>query len=428
MLLPLLCSLLVAQVPAKLDAIPSPLTLDAAAQLFRERGLDLLIADAAVASAQGDLAIARGVANPGLSGSVGQSFVYRGDCPQCGPPYFSAGLSDSNAIFDALTGKRGLRQDVARAAWESAKKSREDALRTGLAAVKGQFVTVLVAQDALRFTQDALEASRKLEELTQIRYRTGAISEADLSRAQTARMEAEQQIDTAQQTLEQAREQLVFLLGWRGPLPTFDLTGDRYERFDLPPGLADLDANRLLVEALDQRPDVVALQKQVERADAAIALARRQRIPDIGLSVQYAQQGVDNNAFTPPTVTVGLSTSLPIFYQQQGEIAKAEADARTQQLQLAKARAQVTNDVTTALSGFVASRKLVQRMEGGLLERSKRARDLVAIQYAKGAASLLEYLDAQRTYVAVNLEYTQDVAGYWAAVFKLEQATGKEFR
>jgi cobalt-zinc-cadmium efflux system outer membrane protein len=49
----------------------------------------------------------------------------------------------------------------------------------------------------------------------------------------------------------------------------------------------------------------------------------------------------------------------------------------------------------------------------------------VEIQYQKGAASLLEYLDAQRTYIAVNLESLQDLAGYWTAVFKLEQALGR---
>ena len=62
---------------------------------------------------------------------------------------------------------------------------------------------------------------------------------------------------------------------------------------------------------------------------------------------------------------------------------------------------------------------------GGLLQSARRARDLVEIQYRKGAASLLEYLDAQRTYISVNLESLQDLAGYWTAVFKLEQALGR---
>jgi cobalt-zinc-cadmium efflux system outer membrane protein len=67
-------------------------------------------------------------------------------------------------------------------------------------------------------------------------------------------------------------------------------------------------------------------------------------------------------------------------------------------------------------------------MEDRLLERAKRARDLVSFQYQKGAASLLEFLDAQRTYIATNIEYLQDLTAYWTAVYKLEQAVGMELR
>ena len=67
-------------------------------------------------------------------------------------------------------------------------------------------------------------------------------------------------------------------------------------------------------------------------------------------------------------------------------------------------------------------------MQGRLLDRAKRARDLVEIQYKKGAASLLELLDAQRTFIATNVEYYQDLATYWSSIFALEQATGMELR
>ena len=67
-------------------------------------------------------------------------------------------------------------------------------------------------------------------------------------------------------------------------------------------------------------------------------------------------------------------------------------------------------------------------MEGRLLERVKRARDLVSLQYQKGAASLLEYLDAQRTFIANNVEYLSDLASYWTAVYQLEAAVGMDLR
>ena len=93
-----------------------------------------------------------------------------------------------------------------------------------------------------------------------------------------------------------------------------------------------------------------------------------------------------------------------------------------------KIEAQVGSDVATAFATFQATRSRVERMEGRLLDRARRARDLVEFQYKKGAASLLELLDAERTFIATNVEYRQNLADYWTAVFQVEQATGTELR
>ena len=85
------------------------------------------------------------------------------------------------------------------------------------------------------------------------------------------------------------------------------------------------------------------------------------------------------------------------------------------------------NDVAAGYSGYLVSRKLVQRMEsGGLLQSARTARDITRLQFEKGAASLTDFLDAQRTYIATNVEYFGDLTTYWTAVFQLEQAVGME--
>jgi cobalt-zinc-cadmium efflux system outer membrane protein len=63
---------------------------------------------------------------------------------------------------------------------------------------------------------------------------------------------------------------------------------------------------------------------------------------------------------------------------------------------------------------------------GGLLRSAKTARDITRLQFDKGAAGLTDLLDAQRAYIATNVEYIQDVTNYWTAVFQLEQAVGME--
>ncbi|WP_176067512.1 TolC family protein [Anaeromyxobacter diazotrophicus] len=418
-------------------ALPPRLTLEEASRLFRERGLDLLLADAAVASAEGDLSAAGAVANPQLSASYGRSRTF-GDCVDvqgnpsaCGwlpQPQYGLGLSDSGAVFDVLTGKRGLRVDAARAALQAARASRADAERTVGAQVRQQVAQVVLAQESSRFAREVAAAQASALELTRTREAAGAISEADVARVEVAKLEADQAVDAAAQALRDARAQLAFLLGARGEVPEFEVDAPDLAQGREPPALAGATAPALLARAAERRPDLHAARLQRERAEAALALARRQRIPDVTLSLNYAQQGTTNQAVTPPTFTLGLALPLPLFYQQQGEIRRAEADVSTQALQATKLEAQVAADVATGLADYAASGALVRRMEGGLLARAARARDLVQVQYQKGAASLLDYLDAQRTFVATRVEYHQDLAAYWTAVFKLEAAVGEELR
>jgi len=98
--------------------IPGVLSLDEALRLLRERGLDLLVADAAVRTAQGTAQTAAGIANPSVSVSDGPTFNYiitGPGCSGCSRQNISFGVGDNAATFDELVGKRGLRIEVARA-------------------------------------------------------------------------------------------------------------------------------------------------------------------------------------------------------------------------------------------------------------------------------------------------------------------------
>jgi cobalt-zinc-cadmium efflux system outer membrane protein len=411
--------------------LPDSLTMEDAVRIFRQRGLDLLIADAAVTSAEGDLKIAGAVPNPNWS--VAPSYTFfpptNSQTNQSNPNWgITVGLGDSNAIEDSLSGKRWLRLKVARAALAAARMSRADAQRTLELGVKSQYLQAVLARDSLDFALLVQNGMNQVFQLNQTRYNAGAISEADLAKVETAKLEADQAVDAALQALRAAKVQLAFLLGVRGRIPEFKVAPD-LPKFAVPGPLANASVESMLSEARDHRPDLKAITLQRDRALASIALAKRLRFPDIALAVQYNNQaGTDSSASSPPTLSVGLSGTIPLFYQQQGEIVKAESDYRTQELQRAKTEALVASDVESAFNAVMGARKLVERMEARLLDRSRRARDLVSLQYQKGAASLLEYLDAQRTYIANNVEYLQDLANYWTAVYQLEAAVGMDLR
>jgi cobalt-zinc-cadmium efflux system outer membrane protein len=358
----------------------------------------------------------------------GQSTTY--DPTQCAIPgcsdiYYQASVGEQGAIFDLLTGKRHLRIQVAKAALQAAKLSRVDAERTLAFTVKQQYVATVLAKASLEFAGLSQQSSAETLRLVGVRYRVGAVSEADLARAESAKLEADQAFDQAQQAMKQAKVTLAFLLGARGVPQEFDV-GDEFLNVRVPAALAAASREKLLEAALSGRPDLKAASAQRARAAAAVALARRQRIPDLPLTLSYFKEGTGQSAISPPTTTVSLSLTLPLFYWNQGEVAKARADLRTQELQKAKLEAQVLSDVAGGFSGFEGAKSRAERMESRLLERTQRARDLVRIQYEKGAASLLELLDAERTLIATRIERLQNLNDYWTAVFQLEQAVGTD--
>jgi cobalt-zinc-cadmium efflux system outer membrane protein len=421
-------------IPPPVELPQGQLSLSDAVQVLRTRSLDLLLAEATVRSAEGDVGVASAVPNPSLNIGYGRVLPpYNpsdsSSCPTggCSADQYTIGISDQAAIEDSLSGKRDLRLRVANAALKAAKLSRSDALRTLEFQLKSAYAQMAQAQRALAFAKENQATNVKTFQLFQARLKSGAINEGDLARVETQKLESDQAVDTAVQQLQQARVALAFLLGVRGPMPEFTVD-DRMLDFVVPASLANAQPDGLLRQAFEHRPDLLALGYQRASAEAAIALARRQRFPDISISAQYTQTGVSQNAIQPPTISFGLSAPIPIFYQQQGEIRKAEANYDTQSLQQAKTTAQVVSDVETAVAGYGTARTLVERMERQLRPSAERAFSITRLQYDKGAASLMDFLDAQRTYIATNVEYLQDLTNYWTAVFQLEEAVGMELQ
>jgi cobalt-zinc-cadmium efflux system outer membrane protein len=206
----------------------------------------------------------------------------------------------------------------------------------------------------------------------------------------------------------------------------------------VPSALHEATEIGLLRTAFDHRPDLLALGYQMTQAQMQLALTKRQKFPDISLSANYAWGGFGglstNGPMGPQTITFGVSAPLPVFYQLQGEQRQAEAQYDANALQHAQQTAQVVNDVATGLAGYAAAKEMVERMEGprrptgGLLQDAKGAWEVTALQYEKGAASLTDYLDALRTYVATKVEYFGDLTNYWTAVYQLEEAVAVDLR
>ncbi|HKA36804.1 MAG TPA: TolC family protein, partial [Thermoanaerobaculia bacterium] len=399
------------------EAAPLRLTLTDALTLAEQRGYDFLLADAAARGAEGDLDAARRLTNPVFSGAYLHSTgVPLGDTTTSASGY-SLSLSDQGAIEGVASGKRSLRVRAAEAALAQARAGRDDALRVLRLQVTQAFYAVLAAEASERVDRDVAGTFGQTFDLVELRYRHGAVSEVDLARVETAKLEADQAVSGASGQVTQARAALAFLLG--GIPSELELVGTLEGPIETWPSA---DPRKLIAEGLARRDDVRAAHAALDRADAALSLARRQRFPDLAVSGGYAREGPEEAPVTPPTVTLAATFELPVFHQRRGEIARAESDRSAAKIALDRIVSQATEEVLSGRAAFLAAREQVQRMTERLLDRARRARELVRLQYRAGAISLIDLLDAERTALSVELEYRQDLYALRAATAQLAAA------
>jgi cobalt-zinc-cadmium efflux system outer membrane protein len=124
------------------------------------------------------------------------------------------------------------------------------------------------------------------------------------------------------------------------------------------------------------------------------------------------------------TASIFGSLQIPIFNRNQGEIARTNyAINQAQELELA-ANDQVMSDVLNAYEAVRDNDQVISLYRAGYLDAAKQSRDITEYSYKRGAASLLDFLDAERSYRATELAYRQSLAAYLTAVEQLREAVG----
>ena len=180
--------------------------------------------------------------------------------------------------------------------------------------------------------------------------------------------------------------------------------------------------------ALDARPDLRAAIQTIQQADTNHKLAIANGSTDPTFSAWYTW----NPSFNNPDVddqTLGLSVNIPLAHlrPQPGREAAHADRHRPQQQQLTDAtRAQVFSDVDSAYEQVESNITLLKPYKEKYRDQATRVRDTVTYAYQHGGASLMDFLNAQSDYRAVQLAYLQLIGSYLTAAGQLNLAVGRE--
>ena len=139
---------------------------------------------------------------------------------------------------------------------------------------------------------------------------------------------------------------------------------------------------------------------------------------DVTGQVSYTHLGDINN------ISLFGQIQLPIFDRNQGEIARTGFAITQAQEQEKFANGQVLTDVRDAFENLRSNDQIVGLYRSGYLDEAQQSRDISEYAYRHGAASLLDFLDAERSYRATQLGYRQALASYLLALEQLREAVG----
>ena len=327
-------------------------------------------------------------------------------------------------------GKRSARLQSARLTTSISQTDFDDTRRTLIFNLRQAFIAAVQAQSDLNFARDNLSNYGKVVDLNRLMLEQGEISRADFLKIELQTLQFQSDIDDATLALKTAKATLRALVGPANLPQEFEIVGD-LRAIPLDKGLSDLQQL-----ALSNRPDLKSAETGREKAIAELRLAKANRWPDPTLGTSFLHTGNEIGGPSwfqpfypkgPVTNAMGLgiaSVPLPIFNRNQGEIARTESEQLRAEFLLQAARNQVLQDVETAYASFESSRERVRLYEQTYLSQAKESRDIEEFSFRNGAASILDFLDAERTYRATQLAYRQQLAAYLTNLAQLEAAVG----
>ena len=312
--------------------------------------------------------------------------------------------------------KRGLRLESAQKGTAVVTSGQADLERNLLFNLRGAFVETLHQKAILNLARENLAYYDHVLEVNRERYKAGGIAQEDLKRLELQIVQYLSDLQTAEVNLRTAKIQLLMLLNDQTtPVEQFDVSGP-FDFSDQMLPLADVRQT-----ALNTRPDLRAALQSVDKAktDYRLAVANGSTDPTLG---------IDFGRNPPIDQYFGFSVSVPlrIFDRNQGEKRRTQLDIDRNDRLVAAARAQVFNDVDSAYAMANSTVILLKPYRDQYLEEASSVRDTIAFSYQHGAASLLDFLNAQAEYRSVQVNYLNLVGSYLNAANQLTLPVGRE--
>jgi outer membrane protein, heavy metal efflux system len=296
---------------------------------------------------------------------------------------------------------------------EALRHDLEDARRTLKRDVKSVYAQLSYEIERTRLMRENVELLKSLDEAIQTRLELGAANELDALNVEIRRAEAENDLSVAERRLHVARYSLFELIG-------LDPDEQSYSIF-FPDSLAYFDywiPQDAILRRVKDQPAMNAARARLRAAGAESSEATYSLLPDIETAVflQDFGAGFDNYGFE-----VGLELPLWFFANESGAIERADAKRGRRFSEKEATKLRLKREIEVAWHSYETSKRYIDRFQGEINDKSQRLLELMTRSFEVGEIDALRMLEAQRSYVAIQLRYYESLLDYHLRLIDLER-------
>jgi cobalt-zinc-cadmium efflux system outer membrane protein len=276
------------------------------------------------------------------------------------------------------------------------------------------FARLEAGRGLLGVARGAEEDARSLRDLVARRAELGESREADRIKASVEWLRQRRRLAAAAREADLAESVLRALAVEPLPRPLLLKPATH-------PPLPPLELATLAARLVETNPRLRAARAEVARRAALASVARRARVPDLDVSV-FRQREVDKEA---SGFSVGIK--LPLWNANRGEIARAEAEERVAAARAERDRVDTLAELTARLTDLVVAADQATLLEREVLPQAARGLELARLLYEEGETSLLDLLDAQRTFRDAQQEHVLAHLARVQALADVKRLAGPDF-
>jgi outer membrane protein, heavy metal efflux system len=300
-----------------------------------------------------------------------------------------------------LSGKLGLNRTIFDQELKQAHTEADEQKVRVVTNVRMSYIQALAAQQTLELRQnlskladDAVETSHQLANV-------GQADAPDVLESEVEAQQAELAVTMAEQNQQRVWKTLSAVVG-SPRLPLMRLEG---KLEDTEP----VSADELVEKIVNESPAVRIAELGVKRAEAILARAKRESIPD--LQVRGGMQQNGELLSEPNGRSVGLQgfadvgVRIPIFNRNQGNIVTAKADFERAKREVERVKLVLRERATSVVQGYAFSQIAVDRYKNQMIPRAQKAYEMYAKKYQEMASAYPQVLIAQRTLMQLEVSY-----------------------